>query len=158
MIQYTSGDLFASTAESIVNPTNARGVMGAGLAKEFARRYPELKQKYRKWCEDYNEETASWPIGMAYPYFVGGPGKTLQMIYCIPTKDDWRDPSKLEYVEKGLESLRSLAEFHEITSIAMPALGCGLGKLSFKDVQQKIEQTFADSLLRITVYLPQGVR
>lgn len=35
MIQYVKGNIFDSPAQTIVNPVNCKGVMGAGLAKQF---------------------------------------------------------------------------------------------------------------------------
>jgi hypothetical protein len=41
-IRYQTGDIFTSSAQVIVNPVNCRGVMGAGLARAFKQRYPEM--------------------------------------------------------------------------------------------------------------------
>jgi len=37
---------------AIVIPVNCVGVMGAGLAKQFADKYPELEKSYRQCCLD----------------------------------------------------------------------------------------------------------
>jgi len=50
MISYNQGDLFASAALARVNPVNTAGVMGAGLAKQFADRHPEMLSAYQAAC------------------------------------------------------------------------------------------------------------
>ena len=40
-VTFTTDSIFAVDAEAIVNPVNCVGVSGAGLALEFARRFPE---------------------------------------------------------------------------------------------------------------------
>jgi O-acetyl-ADP-ribose deacetylase (regulator of RNase III) len=43
MIEYTTeGDLLTCGAQILVNPTNARGVMGRGLALIFEQRWPDM--------------------------------------------------------------------------------------------------------------------
>ena len=50
----------------------------------------------------------------------------------FPTKKHWRNPSKLEYIEMGLKKFVATYEEKEITSIAFPQLGCGLGGLNWE--------------------------
>ncbi len=51
MIRYIqNGDLFASRADSLINPVNCVGIMNTGLAKEFRERYPECLDPYREAC------------------------------------------------------------------------------------------------------------
>jgi O-acetyl-ADP-ribose deacetylase (regulator of RNase III) len=55
------------------------------------------------------------------------------------TKDDWRQPSAIEWIADGCVSLAEQIEEHEIRSVAVPALGCGLGGLSLAQVQPLIK-------------------
>ena len=56
----------------------------------------------------------------------------------FPRKSHWRYPSKLEYIEKGLDDLVKVLRENDIKSIAIPALGCGNGKLSWSEVKPLI--------------------
>ncbi len=49
---------------------------------------------------------------------------------------------RIEDIESDLESLVKAVEKFNIKSIAMPALGCGLGGLDWQDVQPLIEKAF----------------
>ena len=51
MIKYFNGTVFNCDAEAIVNTVNTVGVMGAGLALEFALRYPDMLKDYEEKCK-----------------------------------------------------------------------------------------------------------
>jgi O-acetyl-ADP-ribose deacetylase (regulator of RNase III) len=50
MIRETTGDILTADVEALVNPVNTVGVMGAGLALQFKRKYPDVYQEYRVAC------------------------------------------------------------------------------------------------------------
>jgi O-acetyl-ADP-ribose deacetylase (regulator of RNase III) len=52
----------------------------------------------------------------------------------FPTKRHWRDRSRMEDVDAGLRALVAVVRERGIRSIAMPALGCGLGGLRWGEV------------------------
>ena len=122
MITYISGDLFESPAQVLVNTVNIVGVMGKGIALKFKRIYPEMFDVYRNHCEQGNLE-----IGQLLLYKT--PNK---WILNFPTKKHWRNPSKVEYIEAGLQKLQQSCSEMAITSIAFPELGCGNGELDFE--------------------------
>ena len=51
MIEFVKGDIFESHCFAAVNPVNCVGVMGAGLAKQFKERYPQMFKEYKKRCD-----------------------------------------------------------------------------------------------------------
>ena len=62
----------------------------------------------------------------------------------FPTKRHWRDKSKLEDVQTGLKALVAEVQQLGITSIAIPALGCGNGGLDWLEVKPLIESAFVE--------------
>ena len=56
----------------------------------------------------------------------------------FPTKRHWRGASTLADVKSGLVDLVGQVERRGIRSIAIPALGCGLGGLRWEDVRPAI--------------------
>lgn len=62
-----------------------------------------------------------------------------RFIINFPTKAHWRQPSKLEYIAAGLADLVRTKGRLGISSLALPAIGCGLGGLSWTDVKPLIE-------------------
>src|SRR5262249_47885477 len=52
-IEFVSGDLFANAhgVEAFAHGCNCQGSMGAGIAKGFRERYPEMYEQYRGRCK-----------------------------------------------------------------------------------------------------------
>lgn len=57
MIEYKKGDIFSERSRNriIVHATNCFGVWGAGIALEFANRYPEAYRRYNSLCHIYRK-------------------------------------------------------------------------------------------------------
>lgn len=134
MILLTNSSVFNTDAKAIVNTINCVGVMGKGLALEFALRYPELEKTYKLACSEHKVK-----IGKMFLYKVGD-----LTIINFPTKFHFRFPSKIEYIEEGLLDLKRVIKEENIKKIAIPPLGCGLGRLDFAIVKDLIEKNFQD--------------
>jgi O-acetyl-ADP-ribose deacetylase (regulator of RNase III) len=132
--------IFESPAEALVNPVNCKGVSGAGLAKEFKERFPKNYHSYRKFCLENQLY-----MGVVHSFF------DSKLIFNFPTKNHWESSSSIIWIKKGLVSLRDKVEFMGIQSIAIPALGCGLGKLRYHEVRKEILKAF--SKINTTLYL-----
>lgn len=146
MIVYEEpGDILNCSAQTLVCPVNTYGVMGCGLALAFKNRYPGLNEAYRKACRDR--------VFKEKGIFVFDFSPTRKIL-CFPTKRDWRDPSHLLWIDKGLEAIaRDFALYH-ITSLAVPAIGCGYGGLSWKDVSPIIDYYLDPIDLKVGVFPP----
>jgi O-acetyl-ADP-ribose deacetylase (regulator of RNase III) len=151
MISQTTGSLFKSGAEALVNPVNLAGVMGKGLALQFKVAYPANFRDYAKACADGR-------IGVG-KLLVHGRGLTARPSWIInfPTKRDWRQPSRFGDVDAGLVDLRQVIVNYEIRSVAVPALGCGLGGLDYgKQVWPLIVAHLGDlEDVRVLAYGPE---
>lgn len=144
-LQFTKNkDIFKSDKQTIVNPVNLVGVMGGGLAKVFKERYPAMFKEYKEHC-DSNEFT----LGSLHLY--DAPDKK---ILNFPTKVDWQDDSKYQYIEIGLRTFVLNYETMGITSICFPALGCGLGSLDWELVKFLMEMHLSDLDIPIEVIEP----
>lgn len=126
MIQICNYDVFESEAQTIVNTINCVGVMGKGIALEYKKRYPEMFIRYKELCDKHLIKIGSLWLYKALEY----PNK---WILNFPTKDHWKNPSKLEYLEKGLQKFVDTYKSKGITSISFPLLGASNGKIP-KDV------------------------
>lgn len=130
MLTYHRTSILTSQAQTVVNTVNTVGVMGKGLASEYKKRYPEMFKAYRELCK--NEQLG---IGNLWLWKA-----TDQWVLNFPTKKHWRQPSKLSYVEAGLEKFVSQYERRGISEIAFPRLGCGNGGLDWEDVGPLMER------------------
>ena len=96
--------------------------MGAGIALEFKLRYPEMFVRYVEHCRNKQID-----IGKLWLYKPPQPEK--QWVLNFPTKRDWKHPSKIEYLQKGLQRFVETYEQRGIRSIAFPILGSQNGKI-----------------------------
>lgn len=147
MVQVLIDDIFQSKAHTLVNPVNCVGVMGKGLALEFKRRFPDMFQDYQQRCAA--KEVLP---GQPYLYRRSEP----PWIINFPTKAHWLSPSKIEYIEHGLVYLSQHYKDWGVKSLAVPALGCGLGSLSWRSVGPLLYQRLQRLEIPVLLYAPFG--
>lgn len=145
----TRGSILDSTADVLVNPTNCAGPMGKGLAAAYKLKYPGLETWYKKQIEGFQPGDVHF-----YDPCDG------QLIASLATKNHWKNPSKLEWIERGVHRLRDVCEDLSgdpvidelpIHTVAVPPLGAGLGGLNKFDVLELMVDVFDTS--PITFYL-----
>lgn len=148
MLRFCHGDLFTSQAQTLVNPVNCVGVMGKGLALAFRRRFPAMYVDYVARCR-------RGEVRPGRPYLFTG---TTPWILNFPTKDHWRNPSRLTFIEDGLKALVDQISIWGIHSLALPALGCGLGQLSWEEVRPLLVRYLQPLPIPVEVYLVRSRR
>jgi O-acetyl-ADP-ribose deacetylase (regulator of RNase III) len=136
MIKLTQGDILKADVEALVNTVNCVGVMGRGIALQFRKAFPENFKVYKKACENGEVKPGKMFVydlnKISNPHF----------IINFPTKRHWRNKSRLEDIELGLQDLIKVIQQQKIHSIAIPPLGCGLGGLNWSDVHSLITEAF----------------
>lgn len=151
-IHLTQGDLLArEDVDAIVNTVNCVGVMGKGIALQFKNKWPANFSAYATACHEGRVQ-----LGSMFVYDSGGLLRP-NFIINFPTKNHWREKSKLESITAGLQDLVRQIRTLGIRSIAVPPLGCGNGGLDWARVRPLIEAAFA-ALPDVEVHLfaPSG--
>jgi O-acetyl-ADP-ribose deacetylase (regulator of RNase III) len=150
-------DIFASICEALVNPINCVGVMGGGLAKQFRLRYWDMNKAYQDACARGEVKVGKMWQWWEQPLFQkDGTIREARWIINFPTKDDWRNPSKIEYIRDGMEDLvRVISDLH-LSSIAIPGLGAGLGGLDWPEVEAVIHHGLRNVTAHVEIYPPEG--
>ena len=144
------GNIFDERVDALVNPVNCVGAMGAGLALQFKRAFPENFRAYAEACRNGGIKT-----GAMFVFETGAMFPTH--IINFPTERHYRDKSRMEYIEEGLVALVGEIERRAIESIAIPALGCGLGGLDWTDVRPLVVGAFEEvGEVEVVVFGPQG--
>ncbi len=148
MIKLMPGDLFKTKAKTLVNAVNCVGVMGAGIAHEFKKKFPDMFLDYERLCR-------RGKVRLGIPYLYEDILDTS--IVNFPTKQHWKHQSKVSDIINGLDVFIQNYKIWCIESVAFPALGCGLGGLDWGTVgpimYQKLSQLDAD----IEIYLPAEI-
>lgn len=136
------GNIFTSSCQTQVNTVNCVGVMGAGIALEFKLRYPDMFTKYASLCEQKQID-----IGKLWLY-----KNESCWVLNFPTKQHWKYPSKLNYLQRGLDKFMQTYKDKGIQSIAFPVLGAAKGGLSEDQVLNLMEDYLKDCTIPVEVY------
>lgn len=147
LVRFTRGDILESGCDRITITVNTRGVAGKGIAKRWKELYPEDYLFYSMICQD--------------KALVPEPGSVrgwqLAKTLLVFTKDDWRDRSKLKWVESILFALQTGRANRSLT-LALAPLGCGCGGLSWhyqvKPMVDRFASRLAEAWKEVVVYEP----
>jgi len=150
----SKGSIFDSGAEIIINPINCVGIMGAGLALEFNRRYPIMNNVYKRMCHRKLIQLGKVWVWHEHEGPCGI--EPCRYIVNFPTKDHWRDRSQLKWIAEGLDDFKNHSEILNAKSIAIPALGCGFGGLSFDNVRALVVDRFKEDKRKISLFTPRS--
>jgi len=157
------GDMFFSKAQTVTVSVNTVGVMGKGLASRTRYQFSDVYVHYEDLCRskklkmgrpqlykresslDYElaDEPGTLPNGNLEKWFL-----------LFPTKRHWREPADIAGIEEGLKWLSDNYKREGIKSLAVPALGCGLGRLEWRDVGPLMCRYFKNFDITVVIYLP----
>lgn len=143
MINFVVGNLLESEAYALVNTVNCEGYMGKGIAYQFKLRFPEMNSEYVKQCKQHKLRP-----GALHTY-----KEASKLIINFPTKDKWREKSKMEYIASGLDALVDFINKEKIPSIAIPPLGSGNGGLVWDEVKQLIIKKLSCLEHNVDIYI-----
>ena len=151
MIEYKTGNILREDAEALVNAVNCVGVMGRGIALQFKRVFPENFKTYAARCR-----RGEMQPGRVF-VFETGRARPPRYVVNFPTKRHWRESSRIEDIESGLASLAEEIRARSIRSVAVPALGSGLGGLHWPAVRRRM-QAALEKLpeVKIVIFEPGG--
>jgi len=149
MISYTQGNLLEADVDALVNTVNTVGVMGKGIALMFKENFPLNLKAYEAACKAGDVRVGKMFVTERRELL--GP----KWIINFPTKQHWRNPSKLEWIDEGLDDLKRVIREHKIRSIALPPLGSGNGGLDWAVVRKLIAEKLSDlGDVEVVVYEP----
>ena len=140
-------DILQSNVQTLVNTVNCVGVMGKGIALEFKNHFPDM-------FEDYLERCKRHEIRPGIPYLY----RTLipPQIINFPTKEHWKSVSRVSDIERGLDYLSEHYKAWDVTSLAIPPLGCGNGQLEWRVVGPLIYKHARQMDIPVQLYAPYG--
>lgn len=134
MIRYIPrGDIFkVPGVTSYAHGCNCAGAMGKGIALQFRRKFHRMFNEYHSLCVSGN-----FNPGDIFPY-EHAPGS---YVYNLATQKHYAIKGQLakpEHIRKSMQRMLEHAREHNVTDIAMPKIGAGLGGLMWDDVRSII--------------------
>lgn len=139
MIRYIKEqDILKANTEVIVSSVTTAGAMAEGLSAQVAKAYPDVEAEYKaalaQGSLDIGKVWAVQPQGAPY------------IVVLFPTSTEASRKSDLDYIRRGLVTLKEVVKAHGWKSLAMPKLGTAVGGLEWDEVKKLIVNTFIDDL------------
>lgn len=139
-------DLFSlvNTDYYLVHCISADFKMGAGIAKEFQKRFDLRDDLLSSFGARYWQVYDDKLPGEA---FIHNKKKVIDLV----TKTRYWDKPTLYSIERALKRMEDGCKERGIKKLAMPKIGCGLDKLEWEDVSNLIKNIFEDTDIEILV-------
>ena len=137
-----NGDLFDSDEKyTLVHCISADCAMGAGIAKTFDSKMPQMKKLLKSTIRENNMQ------GYFAILYIG----ERNVINLITKERYWHKPS-YSSLKASLLNAKEITIHNNIKYLAMPVIGCGLDRLQWSKVSAMIKEIFADTDIEIVVY------
>ncbi len=160
------GDMLFSRLHTLTISVNIVGIMGKGLASRAKYQFPDVYVFYQDLCRKktlrmgkpylYKRE-----YEYSFDYQLADDPLTLSnanletWFLLFPTKRHWRERGDIHGIEEGLQWLVDNYKGEGIKSLALPALGCGLGWLEWREVGPLLYRYLATLEIPVWIYLPR---
>jgi O-acetyl-ADP-ribose deacetylase (regulator of RNase III) len=135
------GDLFTAELPAIGHGCNTAGSMGAGIAVEFKRRYPEMYREYRRRC-------ASGEFCLGDVFVWPAPDR---VIYNLATQPRPGPSATVDAIRASVIKALSDAQSRGLGQLGVPRLGAGLGGLGWDSVREALRQAGESSPVELVV-------
>lgn len=162
-LSLAKGDLFFSHMQTLTISVNTVGVMGKGLASRARYQFPRVYVYYEDLCRSgklimgkpqlykrerpLEHELADEPQTLS--------NENLEKWFLLfPTKTHWKERADIKGIEEGLKWLALNYKKEGIKSLAIPALGCGLGRLEWHEVGPLMCRYLKTFDIQVAIYLP----
>ncbi len=158
------GDMFFSNMQTLTISVNIVGVMGKGLASRAKYQFPDVYVIYQDVCRNENLQMGKPYLYKREAFFdeqlADDPASLSNLnsskwFLLFATKRSWREKSNLMGIEHGLRWIQDNYHTEGIKSLAVPALGCGLGGLDWREVGPLMYQFLATLSIPVAIYLPR---
>jgi O-acetyl-ADP-ribose deacetylase (regulator of RNase III) len=141
--EFTKGDLFATEGiQAYAHGCNCAGGMGAGIAIEFKKRWPNMFEEYKARCED-----GRFKLGDVFTWV-----ENDQTVYNLGTQEHWTKKAQLPALGKALREMVAQAEKAGIKRIGLPRIGAGLGGLDWMRVKRVITDVGKETKVKLVVF------
>lgn len=149
-IRYVTGDLFTTPGlDAIAHGCNCDGVMGAGVAREIAKRWRDLAATYAANCR-----RGAFRLGDAWRWDLVPPSLGLRAIYNLATQPHPGPCASLYAIETAVRAMDDECRRYPqlgIRTVGLPRIGAGIGGLAWADVDASLRRIAAHSCVELVV-------
>lgn len=142
-VKIIEGNIFNSDCHTVVNTVNCVGVMGKGIALTYRYLLKDMYTQYKDICQK-----KQLCIGKLWIY----KHRPERWILNFPTKEHWKYPSQLSFLEMGLEKFCHTYEQKGIRSVAFPLLGTYNGGLDEDQVLALMLEYLQRCRIEVEIY------
>jgi O-acetyl-ADP-ribose deacetylase (regulator of RNase III) len=163
-LSLVDGDMFFSKLQTLTISVNCVGIMGKGLALRAKYQFPDVYVAYQDLCRARKLKMGTPCLirrEVSLDYELADEPSTLsnsnleKWFLLFPTKNHWREKSDITGIEQGLQWIRDNYQSQGMKSLAVPALGCGLGQLEWRDVGPLLCKYLSALDIQVAIYLPR---
>jgi len=158
-----AGDLFFSHMQTLTISVNTVRVMGKGLASRAKYQFPRVYVYYQDLCRSRKLRMGKpqlYKRELPLELQLADDAESLsnrtsgKWFLLFPTKRHWKERADIKGIEEGLQWLTANYKKEGVESLAIPALGCGLGRLDWRDVGPLMCGYLKTFDIPISIYLP----
>lgn len=146
MIHYVKGDLLASDCHIIAHGCNCFCVMGAGIAKQIALKYPE--------AATVDKLTVRGDIGKLGLYSAGFSKKDEKIIFNLYTQYSYGGGGRqvnytaikdcFELLHQAVNDLNTINNYPH--KVGIPRIGAGLGGGDWNQIEKIIQEVYPSDI------------
>jgi O-acetyl-ADP-ribose deacetylase (regulator of RNase III) len=150
MIKEVSGDLLLSKAQVIAHGVAPNDPFHTGLALLLREQWPAMYKDFRHYCQSKHPKAGTlWA-------WMGADGKRVVSLFTQDAIEGHHGgtpgPATVQHVGHALRELAKLAETEKFTSIALPRIATGIGRLAWSDVKPLLDQHLGALKIPVLVY------
>ena len=131
-LKILQGDILELDVESVVNPANSLLQMGGGLAGLIKQKGGEQIEK---------EAARQGPISVGQAVLTSGGSLKCKYIIHSPTMERPVEKSSVENIRLAVLAALKCADDYQVTSIAFPGMGTGIGAVPKDQAAQSMLET-----------------
>lgn len=150
MIKEVSGDILLTEAQVIAHGVAPNDPFHSGLALQLRERWPAMYKDFRHYCQSQHPKPGTlWA-------WMGADGTRVISLFTQDGEQSHHGgnpgPASLQHTGHALRKLHKLAGEEKFTSIALPRLATGVGRLAWNDVKPLIAQHLGILKIPVLVY------
>ena len=149
MLTEVSGDILLSKAQVIAHGVAPDDHFDSGLALSLRKQYPTMYKDFRHYCKVGNPHSGGmWTWG-------GVGGVRITSLFTqdpAPSRNAKPGRASFQNVNHALKEFAKEAKREGFTSVALPRLATGVGRLSWDEVRPLLKRHLGDLGIPVVVY------